>query len=226
MHAGPKPMFLLADSQPLFRRAGDVSLLDRVRDVLDVEPARAKAAYLGASNGDVSAYYALFQAAMRDIDVVDCKHVRAEPDEAALAFVAEADIVLLAGGDPAVGWRAFQKAGLVDVLRNVPGRGAILAGVSAGAVQIGMLTEGPTPDSPVSLLSLLPYVISPHQEPEWASLANLIRRGGGQLVGIGIPTGGAVIAHPDRSIESFRKAFTEVVVRGDNVRMSDVLYRG
>ena len=222
MAAAHKPMFLLADSQLLFGRAGEASLMGRVESALDVEPARAKAAYLGASNHDAPEFYELFEAAMGGIGVIDCMHVRARPEADATTFLAAADIIVLAGGDVAAGWRAFEEAGLVEGLRSAPRRGAILIGVSAGAIQMGMLGAGPA-GTTLSLLSLVPYAVGAHDEPEWTTLADVVRHGGDHVIGLGIPRGGAVIAHPDGTIEPFRKPFTEVSSRGGDVRMSEVI---
>jgi hypothetical protein len=223
MDAEQTPMFLLADSQLLFPRGGENSFMDRVKATLDVKPNRAKAAYLGASNGDRPEFYDLFRAAMGGIGVVDCKHVPARPAAADKAFLEQADVIVLAGGDVGVGWRAFEEAGLVELLRRAPSRGAALIGVSAGAVHMGMSAAG-AGDTTLTLLSLVPYAVGVHDEPEWTSLVPLVRNGGGHVIGLGIPWGGGVIAHPDGSIEPFRKPITEVVATGAVVRIREVIW--
>ena len=89
-------MFLLADSQLLFLRDEGSLFLDRVRAALGPEP---RAAYLGASNGDEPAFYDIFVAAMEGIGVRACRSVPSAPSEADRAFLEEASVILLAGGD-------------------------------------------------------------------------------------------------------------------------------
>src|SRR5438876_11610058 len=63
-----RAIYLLADSQPLFWRGNDGTLLlDSIKT--SVKPDSAKASYLGASNGDDPDYYAIFEAAMETLGV-------------------------------------------------------------------------------------------------------------------------------------------------------------
>src|SRR5215470_13169733 len=135
-----KPIVLLADSQLLFWNAPDGPFLDRVRRMLIEErPDQAlRAAYIGASNGDDPAFYDLFVAAMSGIDVHDCHMIPSAPSDDDLAHLAQADIILLSGGDIAQGWEIFRDTGLTTRLIERYYQGAVLIGVSAGAVQLGL----------------------------------------------------------------------------------------
>ena len=75
-----------------------------------------RAAYLGASNGDLPEFYDLFLGAMAEIGIRsgDCLHIPSRPGPKELDFLADADLVLLAGGDVQRGWREFETSGLKD----------------------------------------------------------------------------------------------------------------
>ena len=136
-----QPIFLLADSQLLFwRDEQGRRFLDRARELIVAAETEKtpKAAYLGASNGDAPEFYDLFVGAMAEIGIRDCRHVPSDPTAEDLAFLDEADLVLLAGGDVRQGWEIFQKTGLKDRIVQRYYAGAVLVGVSAGAVQLGL----------------------------------------------------------------------------------------
>lgn len=217
--AAPRPILLMADSQTLFWKENDERFLARVVRNSRLAPQHAKAAYLGASNGDAPEYFELFQAAFADLGFSHCMHVHAQPSAVERAFLAKADVILLAGGDVDAGYRAFESAELIGVLRTRWSEGALLMGVSAGAIQIGASAS----TAGRSGLSLVPYVIDVHDEPEWQSLAASIEGLGGTCVGMGIPTAGAAMVHPDVSVEPVRKPITEVSLRNGVVYKRDVV---
>src|SRR5262245_33048415 len=101
-----QPLYLLADSQLLFRHGHDEPFLARV--VRQANLARSSvAAYVGASNGDAPEYFELFRSAMTPLGVTNCRMIRSSfppEDEAALT---QAAIILLSGGDVARGWDVF-----------------------------------------------------------------------------------------------------------------------
>jgi Peptidase family S51 len=218
----PKPIFLLSDSLLLFSRDGGPTFLSRVVDVLDAKPPVARAAYLGASNGDAPEYFDMFRAAMEQVGIEECVHVHAAPDRVACAFLDSADLILLAGGDVEMGWRAFEKAGLVDRIRSRSMQGAVLVGVSAGAVQLGTCVSVEPRDT-LSLLSLVPYAVGVREEPEWPSLVSVVKRRDGEVVGLGIPAGGGVVVHADLSVEPVRQPITEVSLHDEVLRVREVL---
>lgn len=208
-----KPIFLLADSQLLFWRDEEGNrFLDRARAMIDADsPGRApKAAYLGASNGDLPEFYDLFLGAMAEIGIHsgDCRHVPSRPGAGDLEFLAAADIVLLAGGDVQRGWQAFESAGLKDKIAERYYAGAILIGVSAGAVQLGL--KGWSDDEVFDTFRLVPFVIDVHDEPAWTGLLRAVPVVGELARGYGIPSGGGALYHPDYSLEPVRQTLTEV----------------
>ena len=104
-----QPIFLFADSQLLFWRDGGQLFIERI-----VTRGQLKAAYIGASNGDNPDFYAIFVSAMEGAGVFDCGMIPSVISEADMAFLNDADIILLAGGDVEAGWRVFLNNGLSE----------------------------------------------------------------------------------------------------------------
>jgi len=216
-----KPIFLLADSQLLFWRDEEGRrFLERARALIEADaPGRPiKAAYLGASNGDASELYELFLAAMAEIGVRDCRHVPARPAAEDLAFLEAADLILLAGGDTRRGWTAFEETGVKDKLMERYYAGALLVGISAGAVQLGL--KGWDDDGLFDTLRLVPFVVDVHGEPAWPDLHRAVPRAGEHARGFGIPSGGGALYHPDYSVEPVRHPLTEVEVGENGLRQA------
>ena len=211
-----KPIFLLADSQLLFWRDEGELFLGRARALIDADAAAEhagrppRAAYLGASNGDAPEFYQLFLAAMEQIDVRDCRQIPGRPAAEDLDFLAGADLILLAGGEVRRGWDAFKTNGLDQKLIERYYNGALLLGVSAGAVQLGLKGWDETGERTSDMLRIVPFVVDVHDEPGWGRLLQAVPRAGEHARGIGIPSGGGALYHPDYSVEPVRHPLVEV----------------
>ena len=193
-----KPIFLLADSQLLFWRDDGQLLLERV------VKEGVKAAYIGASNGDDPSFYEIFVSAMEGVGVVDCRMIPSAITEADMAFLNDADIILLAGGDVEAGWRVFLNNGLSEHIVRRYFEGACLIGVSAGAVQLGLC--GLAADgSLIETFKLVPFIIGAHEESDnWKTTRELLQLSGPGKTAIGLPTGGGAIYHQDHTVEALR----------------------
>jgi hypothetical protein len=222
--AAIKPIFLLADSQLLFWRDEEGHrFLDRARALIDADaPGRPlKGAYLGASNGDAPELYDLFLAAVAEIGIRDCRHIPTWPSAEDLAFFDEANLILLAGGDVRQGWTAFEESGIREKLGERYYAGALLIGISAGAIQLGL--KGWDEDGLFDTLRLVPFVVDAHGEPDWPDLHRVIPRVGEHARGFGIPSGGGALYHPDYSVEPVRHALTEVEITENGLRQALLL---
>ena len=210
-------LVLLADSRPLF----EPSLIERIHQALQsrTSPEQAKAAYLGASNGDVPRFYEIFEAAMDKLAIGSRMHVTAEPTPEAIAFLRDADLLLLAGGDVEPGWRSFERTGINHIVRERRDAGAILIGTSAGSVQMGTVADF---DPSLPLFSFLPYAIDAHAEPAWKKLSAFVSRCQGRHVGLGIPFGGGAIVHADNRLEPVLKPLTELRWTSDGVQKREL----
>lgn len=217
-----KPLVLLADSQLLFwKDAAGVRFLERLRRLIPEDDPRA--AYLGASNDDVPEYFELFRAAMADVGITRCRHVPAQPKINEQAFLESAELILLAGGDPQRGMEAFRRHKLERLLVERFLTGALLIGVSAGAVQLGLSWTPPGNGGGESadMLRLAPLVVDVHAGPEWAGLRQAVTQGGAAVRGLGVPAGGGVLLHADNALEPVRHAATLVEWQGE--RLVDAL---
>lgn len=216
-----QPIFLLADSQLLFWKENGAPVLARARQRIDRSSPRA--AYLGASNGDDPAYFEIFEAGMSEIGIEERHHVRVDPGPDDLDFLDRADLILLAGGDVALGWAAFAASGLKQILVRRYYEGAVFVGISAGAVQLGLGgwgqlgIEGPLIDT----FRIIPHLVGAHEEAqEWLPLKTGVGRLGEHVRGYGLPAGGGMIYHPDHSVEPLRKPVVELRLQRGEVRQS------
>ncbi|MFY0570498.1 Type 1 glutamine amidotransferase-like domain-containing protein [Archangium lansingense] len=215
MKAPLKPLFLLADSSLLFWRIGDKPFLDCLRALTgaDLSVPPIQAAYLGASNGDVPAFFEIFTAAMELADISRCRMIPSQPTTEDLAWLAESQVILLAGGDPLLGWETFQRNGVAPVLRERYLEGAVLMGISAGAMQLGQRAwseADPGAAETFPVLGLAPFIVGAHEQPEWTGLKRAVRDAGPGVRGIGIPAGGGALLHPDQSLEPVRHPLVEL----------------
>ncbi len=219
-----QPLYLLADSQLLFWKRQDRLLLEAAVDGL-ARDTPLSAAYIGAANGDRPEYYGIFEAAMEAIGITDRRMIDSSFGTDDRAFLERAQLIVLAGGDVRLGWNTFEKTGMKDVILNRYAQGAVLVGISAGAVQLGRYGIVETPESSTTelldLFKLVPVVIDTHDErAEWARLSRTIHVLAGAATGLGIPSGGGIIVHADATIEPLRRAAHEFRFEGPRVRHS------
>ena len=221
-----QPLYLFADSQLLFWKPQDKLLLEGV--VAGHEDQPFAAAYIGASNGDREEFYSIFVAAMDAVGITERRMIRAPFDSEDRAFMERAQLVLLAGGDVQLGWNTFEKTGMKELILERYARGATLVGISAGAVQLGRQTVFNTEESAslqlIDVFNLVPAIIDVHDEQhEWARLSRTIHMLEGKVSGIGIPTGGGIVAHPDGTLEALRRPADEFSWNGTRVKQSILL---
>jgi len=205
-----KPLYLLADSQLFFWKSDSNSLAERVR--ADLDSSSPKAAYIGASNGDQPEFYSLFQAAMEAMGISNCRAVPSQPSREDISFIEEADLILLSGGDVERGWRTFEQNGLKELVPRKRFDGAILIGVSAGAVQLGLgcLSNSAQPKQ-IDMFRFAPFYVGAHdEENDWWDLRALVNLSQADTRAIGIPTGGGAVYQSDGTLEPIRKHLTEL----------------
>ena len=238
-----RPIYCLADSQLLFWRpegAREPYLTRLAADLPADRPVRA--AYVGASNGDDPAFYSIFTAAMDGLGIGERRMVLSSFPSEDRDWLQSADLIVLAGGDPLQGWRIFTQSGMDEILRERHFAGAVLLGVSAGAVQLGWLIdparsaadEAPTDGSPppertpaeelVTALRLVPAVVGVHEEADdWTPLKRLVTTSGLEVRGLGIPSGGGLAYHPDRTVEPLRLPVQELAFHEGESRLHQSL---
>ena len=220
-----KPVYLFADSQMLFWKPEGTPFLRSVTARLTKNAPLA--VYIGASNGDDPAYFSIFDAAMEEAGVSERRMVRADPGPDELDDLDRADLILLAGGDVERGWRTFEANGLKQILVRRYYEGALMMGISAGAVQLGLggwPTANVDSGTMIDTLRILPHVVGAHEEAEdWKGLKAAVLRMGGHVRGYGMPFGGGFIYHPDHSIQPLRRPLVEIRMRGSDLRQGVLL---
>ncbi len=200
MNINLKPIYLFADSQPLF---------DRTISFTEISgEEKCKAAYIGFSNDDNPAYYEIFLALMEKQNISDCMHITSVFSREEKAFLDQANLILLSGGDVKEGWQKLEEKGLTGFIPNKFTEGAILIGVSAGAIQLGHgFRQG---NQFIKTLGLLPPAIDVHDEANnWQNLTTCISKDTPALGGIGIPLHGGLAYHPDGAVEALQKPLFE-----------------
>ncbi|HJP95623.1 MAG TPA: Type 1 glutamine amidotransferase-like domain-containing protein [Pyrinomonadaceae bacterium] len=203
-----KSIFLLADSQLLFWRENGQLLIESVVKASTRD--RLKAAYVGASNGDNPDFYDIFVAAMEQAGIFDCRMIPSAVSDTDLAFLNDADIILLAGGDVETGWRTFLTNGLKDHIIRRYFEGASLIGISAGAVQLGLCCLA-MDGYLIETFKLVPFIIGAHEESNnWKTTTELLRLSATNTRAIGLPTGGGAIYHQGHAIEPLRHPLVEL----------------
>jgi peptidase E len=205
-------LYLLADSQLLFWRRRDKLLLETVRETLAGE--NPLAVYIGASNGDQKEFYAIFEAATQAAGFSEPRMISSTFNDEDRESLERAQLILLAGGDVHLGWSTFEKTGMKDRILARFTDGAVLVGVSAGAVQMGRHAIVDKGESAVlelvDMLNLVPAIIDVHdEEREWTRLSNTVRMLEGSSAGLGIPAGAGIVFHADGAAEPLRRPVHE-----------------
>ena len=228
--ANIKPIFLFSDSQLLFWKDKNKSFLSRILEYVDKDKKKEniKAAYIGASNGDNPDYFDIFKAAMDQIGVTKCRMIPSKPDIVDLDFLNLSEIILLAGGEVKKGWDIFKQNNLDKIIMDSYHKGAVLMGLSAGAVQLGLKGKDDSRKNSrvfFDTFKIIPYIIDVHNEnDEWKQLHKMVKNGEQYLKGYGIPSGGGMIFYPDWSIEAIRYILTELELENEkDIKQSMIL---
>jgi peptidase E len=213
------PVYLFSDSQLLFRKLDDVCFLNSITEGLEKDS--LKAAYIGASNGDLPEFYDLFVAAMENIGIRNCRMIRSAFPKDDQNFLEKADIVLLSGGDVEQGWDVFVKTGIREAIVRKHEEGAILIGISAGAIQLGLCgsrEEEIQEERVFDAFQFVPYIIGVHEEKsDWKNLRKTVLFKGEYTKGIGIPTGGGMVYHEDKTVEPIRSPLYEFSIKDNQI---------
>lgn len=232
MNSSLKPIYLFADSQLLFWRDNGTLFLDSIRGLIGAHSSKPvyKAAYIGASNRDNPDYYPIFRTAMEGIGVDDCRMILSAFSEADAAFLNEADVILLAGGDVEEGWNVIKQNGVREAVIKKYYEGAVLIGVSAGAVQLGLFGWSEPASSLANLIDtfkLVPFILGVHDEKQqWLQLQQGVRLMKGSVQGLGIPSGGGLLYYADQIVEPIRYPVYEISFHDEKVTQNLLVPRG
>jgi len=229
MESKIKPIFLFADSQILFWQKNNEYFLHEVRkNILNIEP---KAAYIGAANNNDPEYYSIFEAAMNNIGIINCKMISLLFDKEDKKYIEEADLILLAGGDVEKGMSFLKHKGMTELIVKRYMEGAVLIGISAGAVQLGSCgfkddenSEYLFKSNLIETIKLIPFAVSVHCENDnWRELKVIINLSEGRERGIGIPSGAGMIYHSDHTVEPIRHTLYEFIAKDKEIKESMII---
>ncbi|HZO12267.1 MAG TPA: Type 1 glutamine amidotransferase-like domain-containing protein [Polyangiaceae bacterium] len=194
-----QPIFLLADSSLLFSNAAHGGALrDRIRSAVgDDDPS---AAFLGEPEA-----VELFDAAMDALGIAKRRAIGARYSAMDDMCLRAADLIVLGGGDLARGWERVGAGDVKDAITRRYLEGAVLVGVSAGAILLGVGSEA---------LRMVPFAIEAHaEEDDWRHLRTLVTE---STIGIGIPFGAAAV-YADGTLEPIGKPLVELRLKGSSV---------
>lgn len=218
-----KPVYLLADSIPLFDKdaSGEYFLSTIKKDIANPSP---KAAYIGASNGDNPEFYTLFVEAMKNIGLEDCKMIMSTFDEHDKEYVEKADVILLAGGNTKTGWDVINSNGMKEAIMNRYNAGAVLIGVSAGARHLSWQSLGQDNDEIdylLDTLKIVPFIVTTGDGAK--ELKTIIELSDSMKKGFIIPSGGMLVYYPDQTVSAVRRGMDEVIFSDGAFKQSIVL---
>ena len=197
-----KDIFLLSDSRLFFQNNSN-QLIDSLRKSLCTdENSIIRAAYIGVSNGSNPDYFEIFIAAMNNVDIHESRMISEDFNTKDKETLRLADLILLAGGDFATGMEIIKSSGIYEALLEKHQTGAVIVGVSAGAVQLGMGSFMNNSDKFVDTLKLVPYYISVNDDDNhWNQLKKTLNIKDSSYNALGISKGGGIIFKSDYSIE-------------------------
>jgi len=160
-------LFITADSRPLF--GGWFASTVGAAVAASVHRFRRGnlVFYLGACNGDDLSSFQIFEAACRKLPPLEVRHLRVSAPAVAddmARLEDEAALIVLAGSDVRRGWQAMCSCGLDSAVRRAVARGAVLLGVSAGAVLMGSV--GHEGGEPFAALGVAPFLLGAHAGDE------------------------------------------------------------
>ena len=149
---------------------------------------------------------------MESMGISDCRLVPSQPSREDTAFLEDADLIVLSGGDVERGWQVFEQNGFKELLPRLRYDGAVLMGVSAGAIQLGLghLSNAAQP-KPLDMFRFAPFYVGAHdEENDWWDLRALVNLSQADTRAIGIPAGGGAVYQSDGTLEPIRKHLTEL----------------
>jgi len=206
-----KPQVLLADSSLLFAKGPSAFLGPMLAEQFDGNSLTA--AYLGAANGDQPEYFEIFEAAMAGVGIGHVKMIRQEFPVSDREWLKQADVIVLAGGDIALGWEVFSTTGIREILQERFLGGAMLIGISAGAVHLcrqGWRKEKNGSIQGFDTLGYVPFLIDCHDEAnDWKDFRQRLASANSDIPGLGLPFGGGLIYYPHGEAQPIGKPLVE-----------------
>ena len=175
-------------------------------------------AYIGAANGDRTAFFdslsAFFtQSGAAGVDFVRLAREHIDSD-AVKKTLTGADLIFFSGGEVEDGINWIKKHGLFDLLRELYGKGVQFIGVSAGAIMMGshwVRWDTPEDDDTAELfecLGFVPAIFDTHAEDEdWIEIKTALKLAGVGEQGYGLPRGCIISADSSGNLINIEKEY-------------------
>ncbi|MFK8101571.1 MAG: Type 1 glutamine amidotransferase-like domain-containing protein [Saprospiraceae bacterium] len=210
-----KPIYLLSDSALFFQKnAAKEYYLHNIPAGL--EAAEPSVVYIGASNGDVPDFFEIFQAGMQNLGLKNCTHVKASFDATEQKALREADLILLSGGDPRLGWEVMEAQGMIEIIRQKYLTETVLMGVSAGAIQLAWELCSEDGETTQPMFQFAPFLVDVHDEDQdWRRLKQSIKQSPSMKRGLGICKQSGLIYHDDQTLEMLGKPAHEFIYKDE-----------
>jgi cyanophycinase len=152
--------------------------------------------------------------------ISDCRVVPSQLSREDILFLEEAGLIVLSGGDVERGWQVFEQNGLKELVPRKRFDGAVLMGVSAGAIQMGLgcLSNSAQPKQ-IDMFRFAPFYVGTHdEENDWFDLRALVNLSQVNTRAIGLPAGGGAVYYADGTLEPLRKPLIEIVKEDSKIK--------
>ena len=189
----------------------DYEILEKVTRPVFMKKKNPRVAYIGAANGDRTAFFDNLNAILLQVGAADVAFVKLAREvvdtDAARETLERADIIFFSGGEVEDGINWIKRHGLTECLREQHRLGKQFLGISAGTIMIGaywVRWDTPGDDGTAELfecLGLVPATFDTHAEDEdWIELKTALRLMGDGARGYGVPRGGIISADSDGNL--------------------------
>ena len=207
-----RPVFLFADCDLLCKNISHEHILKS--SIESLNKSDLCAACIDFSNDEHDDFFELFTYAMEQFSITNIMHITQKFSGAERQFLKNANLILLSGGEVDTSWKIIKETKMDKIIRDGYKNGAILVGVSAGAIQLGRIgwsiKEGNSYQF-FECLNLAPYLVHIHQEEnQWRVLKDIISNYYPGEHGLGIPGKGGLVCYPNHSIQSIKKTAFEI----------------
>jgi cyanophycinase len=178
--------------------------------IFELAGARPLVAWIGAANEDSLPWFERAAMVLRQRYGADMRRVMAGFADDSHALVDEAPVLYLPGGDVSVLAARLSEHGLDEKIRRRHADGALVVGVSAGAIGLTRywveFPEDGRPPYRIPCVGALPFAVDCHdEESDWEELRALLdawqrEEPGSTVDAYGIPLGGALEIAPGGTV--------------------------
>ena len=162
------PVVLLADSQLLFAKESNDWFRQRLSAHVSSTPSFA--VYIGAANQNEQAFYEMGCDGLKEFGIDQTLFLKAHLNDLGELQHQTPSVILLAGGDVALGWEFLKQKEIANWVLGCHQKGSLLLGISAGAIHLTNGLSADTGSHQIPFYNLFAAVTLVHEENEnWPS---------------------------------------------------------